>query len=55
MGTLAGTLRRRPRGGSAGSTPIPLTQTLVVNAQPREKMYRFFDGPALYLEATPIT
>jgi hypothetical protein len=24
-------------------------------AQPREKMYRLFDGSALYLEVTPIT
>jgi len=34
---------------------MPLTQTLVVKAQPREKMYRLFDGSALYLEVTPIT
>jgi hypothetical protein len=34
---------------------MPLTQTLVVNAQLREKMYRLFDGSGLYLEVTPIT
>jgi hypothetical protein len=34
---------------------MPLTQTLVVNAQPREKMYQLFDGSGLYLEVTPIT
>ena len=34
---------------------MPLTQTLVVNAQTREKMYRRVDGSALYLEVTPIT
>jgi hypothetical protein len=34
---------------------MPLTQTLVVNVQPREKMYRLFDGSGLYLEVTPIT
>ena len=32
---------------------MPLTQTLVVNAQPRKKMYRLFDGSGLYLEVTP--
>ncbi len=32
---------------------MPLTQTLVVNAQPREKTYRLFDGLGLYLEVTP--
>jgi len=32
---------------------MPLTQTLVVNAQPREKMYRLVDGSGLYLEVTP--
>ncbi len=31
------------------------TQTLVVNAQPREKTYRLFDGSGLYLEVTSIT
>jgi len=34
---------------------MPLTQTLVVNAQPREKTYRLFDGSALFREVTPIT
>ncbi len=34
---------------------MPLTQTLVVNAQPREKTYRLFDGSGLYREVTPIT
>lgn len=33
---------------------MPLTHTLIVNAQPREKMYRLFDGlGGLYLEVTP--
>lgn len=33
---------------------MPLTHTLVVNAQPRGKMYRLFDGSGgLYLEVTP--
>jgi integrase len=32
---------------------MPLTQTLIVDAQPREKMYRLFDGSGLYLEVTP--
>ena len=30
-----------------------LTQTLVVNAQPRQKTYRLFDGSGLYLEVRP--
>jgi hypothetical protein len=34
---------------------MPLTQTPVVNAQPREKTYRLFDGSSLYREVTPIT
>jgi hypothetical protein len=32
---------------------MPLTQTLIVNAQPREKTYRLFDGSGLYLEVSP--
>ncbi len=33
---------------------MPLTQTLIVNTRPREKMYRLFDGSGgLYLEVTP--
>ncbi len=32
---------------------MPLTQTLVVNTQPRQKSYRLFDGSGLYLEVTP--
>jgi integrase len=33
---------------------MPLTHTVIVNAQPREKMYRLFDGSGgLYLEVTP--
>jgi len=32
---------------------MPLTQSLVVNVQPREKTYRLFDGLGLYLEVTP--
>jgi integrase len=32
---------------------MPLTQTLIVNAQPREKTYRLFDGAGLYLEVSP--
>lgn len=31
---------------------MPLTQTFVVNAQPRAKTYRLFDGSGLCLEVT---
>ena len=34
---------------------MPLTQTLIVNAQPREKMYRLFDGSGFHLAVTAIT
>jgi hypothetical protein len=32
---------------------MPPTQTLIVNAQPRAKTYRHFDGAGLYLEVSP--
>jgi|SRR5665213_1961095 len=32
---------------------MSLTQTQIVNAQPREKTYRLFDGAGLYLEVSP--
>jgi|SRR5665213_161950 len=32
---------------------MPLTQTLIVNAQPRAKTYRLFDGGGLNLEVSP--
>ena len=36
-------------------TPMPPTQTLVVNTQPREKTYRLFDDSGLYLAVRSIT
>ncbi|MES2261348.1 MAG: integrase arm-type DNA-binding domain-containing protein [Pseudomonadota bacterium] len=32
---------------------VPLTEDRIVNAQPRQKPYRLFDGSGLYLEVTP--
>ena len=32
---------------------MPITHVAIVNAKPREKPYRLFDGRGLYLEVSP--